>query len=82
MSKYEIDQDGALLIYNDSDEPIIYQPQWPNGAEWSDGEAEAWADQYILSLTDETADLPGDGPEQPTKPRPVIEAEVAASDSE
>ena len=69
--RYEI-KDGAVYIFDaQSDIPFIYQPHWPNGQDWADGEAEAWAAQVILALTDPDADDAGDSPEQPTKPKIV-----------
>lgn len=74
--RYEI-VDGVVLIYEGENEvPFIRQPAYPNGAPWGAGQAEAWAEQVILSLTDPTADLAGDSPDEPTKPRPVPEEVV------
>lgn len=70
---YKITTDGALEIYFDDEEiPFLYQPHWPNGTKWGKGEAEAWGKQFILAANDPTADWAGDGPDQPTKPRPEI----------
>lgn len=79
MFRFEIDENNAVSIFQDDNvTPIIFQPNWPNGQSWSASEAQGWAAQYIASLTDETADLPGDSPDHPTKPRPeiIIEPEV------
>lgn len=71
--RYELDTEGAALIFlPDGDIPFMFQPHWPDQTPWADGEAVAWAEQFIMAATDETADLPGDNPAQPTKPRPVI----------
>lgn len=60
-------------------EPYIRQPNWPDGTPWASAtEAENWAKQHILSLTDETAELAGISPAQPTLPRPVPVTGVAA----
>lgn len=73
---YEI-QDGVLLIYlQGSSTPSLYQPTWPNGEPWGEGEAASWAEQFILAKSDETADLPGDGPHAPTKARILDEVEL------
>jgi hypothetical protein len=73
---YEI-IDGVLFIYqNNSKIPFIKQPTWPCGDEWADGEAEAWAEQTILALTDATADLAGPSREMPTEVRPVFDEET------
>lgn len=76
--RYELDENNAISIFVDGQEaPVVFQPTWPNGAPWGSGEAEAWAEQYILSFSDESADMPGLSPEQPTMPRPTAE-EIAA----
>lgn len=70
--RYEIDADGSLWVYDSlNPEPFLFQPTWPHGASWGKGEAKKWAEQLILSMTDLTADLPGDSPDRPTNPRPV-----------
>lgn len=75
--RYELDTDGAVLIFmGESDIPFILQPSWPDQTAWGKGEAEAWATQFILAATDLTADLPGDNPAQPRKPRPVVVEEL------
>jgi hypothetical protein len=69
---YEIDDKGAVWLYDGiNPEPFQYQPNWPDSTPWGDGEAEAWAKQTILSLTDPEAEIAGDNPSEPTKPRPV-----------
>lgn len=74
--RYEI-VDGVVLIYEGENEvPFLRQPTYPDGSAWGEGQAEAWAEQVILSLTDPTADLAGDSPDAPTKPRPVLEEVV------
>jgi hypothetical protein len=80
--RYEI-VDGAVLIYEgDNEAPFMFQPTWPDGSAWAEGEAEAWAAQVILSLTDPTSELPGDSPDAPTKPRPEPEEEVEVVEPE
>jgi len=77
---FEIDEDGAVLIFDGVNElPFVKQPNWPAGQAWGAGEAEAWAEQLILSLTDETADYAGNSPDEPTIARPpvIIEEPVA-----
>lgn len=71
--RYEI-KDGVVLIYEgDSEIPFLKQPHWPDGSEWAVGEAEDWAEQVILAMTDPDADDAGDSPDQPTKPKYVPE---------
>lgn len=79
--RYEIDADGALWFYDDvNPEPFMFQPTWPDLTPWGKGEAKKWAEVLITSLTDETADLPGNNPDEPTRKRelPVIEVEPEA----
>lgn len=72
--RYEFDKDGNLIVWGTAtDFPAMFQPTWPDGTAWKKGEAEAWAEQLILSWQDPTADLPGESPSQPTKPRPIVE---------
>jgi hypothetical protein len=74
---FEIAADKSVAIFDGvNPEPFVIQPTWPNGSEWGAGEAESWAEQMILSLTDLTADLPGDDRENPTKVRPLPDEEV------
>jgi len=71
---YKVDNAGALEIYlEDAELPFLFQPTWPNGSAWKKGEAEAWAEQFILAANDPTADFAGDEPSQPTKPRQQAE---------
>lgn len=73
--RYEIDENNALRVWNDQQtEPILFQPDYPNGNAWTAEQAEAWAKIFIKSLTDETAPLAGPSAEEPTMPRPVVEA--------
>lgn len=71
--RYEV-IDGVLFVYEaDREIPFLRQPTWPNGDAWEPGEAEAWAEQTILALTDPTAELAGPDRENHPQPRPVIE---------
>jgi hypothetical protein len=73
---YEIDAEGvALIFFEGSDKPSIIQPCWPDNTSFAEGEAQAWAEQYVLFATDPTAEMPGDNPANPTKPRPVAPTE-------
>lgn len=74
--RFEI-ENGVVFIYDqDSDVPFLKQPTWPNGDAWKKGEAEAWATQMILALTDPTADLAGPSRDHHPEPRPVEEPPV------
>jgi hypothetical protein len=71
--RYEI-IDGEVLIFDQGAEiPFLRQPFWPDGTAWGAGEAEAWAEQVILAMTDPDADDAGDSPDAPTKPKYVPE---------
>ena len=71
--RYEL-VDGVVHIFEaDRDVPFLKQPTWPNGDAWEEGEAEAWAEQMILALTDTTADLAGPDRENHPEPRPIPE---------
>lgn len=69
--RYEIIDDVVLLYFEELTTPAISQPSWPDGTPWAVGEAEAWAKQFIKFATDPEAEMPGDKPASPTKPRPV-----------
>ncbi len=70
--RYEVNTETkAISVYDSSDVEVLYQPTWPDGTEWASvSEAETWANQYLLSLEDKTADLAGPSPDKPTTPRP------------
>ena len=74
--------DGAACLFeNGNDVPFVKQPHWPNGTPWAEGEAETWAEQALLALTDPDADDAGDTPDAPTKPKykPTDETETAVN---
>lgn len=78
---FTIDNDGAVWLYDGiNPEPFLYQPTFPNGSPWGEGQAEAWAKQVILAMTDPDADDAGDGPHAPTKPKYVPPVEEAESE--
>lgn len=71
---FAIDGAGTIRLFDGiNPEPFVIQPNWPNGQAWAAGEAEAWAEQMILALTDPDADDAGDSPDAPTKPKFVAE---------
>lgn len=70
--RYEIENDFVVKIWKSDIEegPVIFQSSWPDMSQWANKEeAEAWAQQWILSREDDLADLPGNNPENPTMPR-------------
>lgn len=69
---YKIDEDGCLWIFESqtSEVAFIKQPHWPDSTPWGEGEAEAWAEQFIANRLDPTQDMAGDNPENPTVPVP------------
>ena len=76
--RYEI-IDGVVLIYEGENEvPFLRQPTYPDGSPWGAGQAEAWAEQAILAMTDPDADDAGDSPDAPTKPKYVPKVEPEA----
>lgn len=54
----------AVKIYaNGQSDPIIFQPDWPNGTQWqSHQEAETWAQLCIASIEDPAAPYAPAGP--------------------
>lgn len=81
--RYQLGKDNAISFYDDENpiedgSPFFYQPDWPNGAKWaSKAEAEAWAKAFIAELQDPKSEfVAGDSPDQPLKPRPIIQPEV------
>jgi len=80
---FEIADDKSVAIFDGvNPEPFVIQPTWPDGTAWGVGEAEAWAEQMILSVTDVTSDLPGDSPDAPTKVRPIPEEVIEPEETE
>lgn len=49
---YSVSENLEVSIYNDTqEEPIIYQPYYPDGAPFASQEAaSAWAEQWIYEL--------------------------------
>ena len=71
---YSIKKGNLVVIWLDSEDTPgnLEQPHWPNGTEWaSKKEAEDWAKAWVAYNADETADRPGDGPDQPLIPHPT-----------
>lgn len=61
----------AVSIYTDTQpEPIIYQPNWPNGTVWgSSTDASTWAVLCIASIEDPLAPYAPAGPGLPGEPK-------------
>lgn len=71
--------DGIVYMFDEgADVPFLKQPTWPNGDEWLEGEAENWAEQMILALTNPDADLAGPDRENHPQSRPVEEPSTTA----
>lgn len=71
---YEIDADKAIHVYDEAGVKVLYQPDYPDFTPFATKkQAETWAKQFIKFMTDETAEMPGDNPDMPTKPRPSLE---------
>lgn len=80
--KYEVDSKNEIKVWdldspNENDAPFFYQPTWPDNTPWaSKQEATDWAELFIESMSNpESEFIPGDGPDEPRKPRPVATAE-------
>lgn len=82
---YEIDTNNAIKMWdsenpNENDAPFLFQPDWPNGTPWANKkQADAWAKAFIVALDNpESEFIAGDGPDEPVKPRPIVEESAAA----
>jgi len=77
---YEIDSDNTVKVMSsDFEFPILVQPTWPNGEAWSDSaEAAAWAELYVVEITNEDSLLAPFGRGLPGRPRLTIEQMQAA----
>jgi hypothetical protein len=69
--KYTIDVEGVKFFADADTVPFLLQPNWPNGDAWESGEAESWAAQKLLELTDADADLAGNSRDDHPRARPV-----------
>jgi hypothetical protein len=67
--------DGVLLGFDSaSDVPFLSQPTWPDGTAWaSEAEALDFFDVLVVSFSDKSAPIVGDGPHNHPQPRLVIE---------
>jgi len=77
LFSYQLDEDNAIRIYHEEregDEPVIFQPHYPNGDAWPNAEAAAeWAQILIDSLDNpESEFIPGNSANQPVLPRPAV----------
>jgi hypothetical protein len=73
MFTYEIDEDNAIHVFDSNGVKILFQPNYPDFTPFTLEQATVWAEQFVLFMSDETADMPGDNPEMLTKPRPSLE---------
>jgi hypothetical protein len=72
--RYEVDQnDFSVKIFSDTQEqPIIFQPDWPNGTPWgSSTEAELWAQLCIQAIVDDNAPYAPAGPGLSGEPKNI-----------
>jgi hypothetical protein len=81
--KYEIAADNTVKVWTGEEpypaDPTVLQPWWPDGTPWGSAEeATLWAQTYITSVTNPSADRPGSRPSHPT----VSAAESAAEGAE
>lgn len=70
---YSVLDNNVVHIYSDSKpDPVIIQPNWPNGTPWgSTEEAENWAQLCVLAMTDPSAPYAPSGPGLDGDPKPV-----------
>lgn len=70
---YVVDAGNVVKIYSDTQtEPVIVQPDWPNGTPWaSSTEAETWAQLCIAAMNDAAAPYAPAGPGLPGQPKPT-----------
>lgn len=61
---YTISETNVVNIFSDTQsEPVIIQPNWPNGTAWSNSqEAESWARLCIAAMEDPAAPYAPAGP--------------------
>lgn len=61
---YTVDSNNTVKIFSDAQtEPVIIQPNWPNGTPWmSEVEAAGWAQLCINSIEDPEAPYAPAGP--------------------
>jgi hypothetical protein len=74
--RYEIEEgtNAVKVFYDDSTVPSLYQPNWPGGDQWADAaEAEAWANLYVASVTDDAAPYAPNHPGETGAPKPTAE---------
>ena len=71
---YTVDPNSFVVnIYTDNQtEPVIFQPDWPNGTPWaSSAEAETWAQLCIASIESPTAPYAPAGPGLAGEPKVI-----------
>lgn len=75
MYTYQIGPNNTVLVFVEGQQaPMLAQPSYPNGDAWEDLDAaKAWAESFILSLTDENAPFAPIGPGVAGKPKPTAE---------
>lgn len=57
---YELNDNNEIFVFiPDQTDPLLFQPSFPDGTEWTAEEAEAWAEMFIAHFQD---------PEQPEPP--------------
>jgi len=64
--RYEVNANNEVFIWiGETEEPNLFQPQWPDGTPWADkAEAENWAQQFFATINDPEAP---EAPSSPTK---------------
>lgn len=70
---YNLSDNNTVNIYTDGQqEPVIIQPNWPNGTAWtSSAEADTWAQLCIAAMEDSSAPYAPAGPGLDGEPKPT-----------
>lgn len=69
---YTVDENKLIKIFsNTQQEPVIVQPNWPNGTQWTSiEEASNWAELCIASMENQQAPYAPAGPNIPAENKP------------
>jgi len=71
MFSYIVDNNVVKIFTESQTEPVIVQPNWPNGSPWaSSQEAEEWANLCIAAMTEQSAPYAPAGPGLSPQPKP------------
>lgn len=69
---YTVNNNTVKIFTDTQIEPVIIQPNWPNGTPWqSDTEAAEWAELCIAAMNDPNAPYAPSGPGLAGQPKPT-----------